>query len=58
MQGDEESGRYFRYMAEFVGFSDEDARAIRQSALVIEKHLPEITGSYACCTRLISAGGV
>ena len=46
VRDDEESGRYFRYMAEFVGFSDEDARAIRQSSLVIEKHLPEIIGRF------------
>jgi nitrite reductase/ring-hydroxylating ferredoxin subunit/hemoglobin-like flavoprotein len=42
----EEAGRYFRYMAEFVGFTDADAKAIRQSALVIEKHLPEIIGHF------------
>jgi nitrite reductase/ring-hydroxylating ferredoxin subunit len=41
-----EAGRYFRYMAEFVGFSDEDAQAIRKSGLVIEKHLPEIIGRF------------
>jgi nitrite reductase/ring-hydroxylating ferredoxin subunit/hemoglobin-like flavoprotein len=42
----EEAGRYFRYMAEFVGFTDADAKAIRQSALVVEKHLPEIIGRF------------
>ncbi len=42
----EEAGRYFRYMAQFVGFTDADAKAIRQSALVVEKHLPEIIGRF------------
>ncbi len=38
--GGEDAGRYFRYMAEFVGFDQADAEAIRASALIIEKHLP------------------
>jgi nitrite reductase/ring-hydroxylating ferredoxin subunit/hemoglobin-like flavoprotein len=42
----EEAGRYFRYMAEFVGFTEHDAKAIRQSALVVEKHLPDIIGRF------------
>ena len=41
-----EAGRYFRYMAEFVGFTDDDADAIRQSGLIIEKHLPAIIGNF------------
>lgn len=45
-RGSEESGRYFRYMAEFVGFTDDDALAIRQSSLVIEKHLPRIIADF------------
>lgn len=45
-QAAEEAGRYFRYMAEFVGFTDEDARAIRQSGLIIEKHLPQIIANF------------
>ncbi len=35
----EEAGRYFRYMAEFVGFDQNDADAIRQSSIIIEKYL-------------------
>lgn len=41
-----EAGRYFRYMAEFVGFGPDDAEAIRRSGLVVEKHLPEIIGKF------------
>lgn len=39
-------GRFFRYMAEFVGFTQEDANAIRESGLVIEKHLPAIIARF------------
>lgn len=44
--GDEDAGRYFRYMAEFVGFDQADTEAIRASALIIEKHLPAIIGHF------------
>ncbi len=40
------AGQYFHYMAQFVGFTQEDSTAIRQSALVIEKHLPAIIGRF------------
>jgi hypothetical protein len=39
-------GRFFRYMAEFVGFKQEDANAIRESGLVIEKHLPSMNARF------------
>lgn len=42
----EDAGRYFRYMAEFVGFTEEDGEAIRQSSLIIEKYLPGIIGRF------------
>ncbi len=45
-RGAEDSGRYFRYMAEFVGFTQVDADAIRESALVIEKYIPEIVSRF------------
>lgn len=41
-----EAGRYFRYMAEFVGFTQDDEFAIQQSGLIIEKHLPAIIGNF------------
>lgn len=44
--GGKDAGRYFRYMAEFVGFDQADAEAIRASALIIEKHLPTIIGHF------------
>lgn len=42
----EEAGRYFKYMAEFVGFTQADVEAIKETALVIEKHIPEIVGKF------------
>ncbi|MGH2619081.1 MAG: Rieske 2Fe-2S domain-containing protein, partial [Anaerolineales bacterium] len=41
-----EAGRYFRHMAQFVGFREEDGAAIKQSQLVIEKYIPEIVGKF------------
>jgi nitrite reductase/ring-hydroxylating ferredoxin subunit/hemoglobin-like flavoprotein len=45
-QGAEDSGRYFQYMAEYVGFTPADADAIRQTKPIIEKHLPEIVSKF------------
>ncbi|HEY4666023.1 MAG TPA: Rieske 2Fe-2S domain-containing protein [Anaerolineales bacterium] len=42
----QEAGRYFRHMAQFVGFTNEDASAIKESQLVIEKYIPEIVGKF------------
>jgi nitrite reductase/ring-hydroxylating ferredoxin subunit len=42
----EDAGRYFRYMAEFVGFGQDDADAIRESSIIIEKYLPGIIGRF------------
>lgn len=51
-RGAEDAGRHFRSMLEFVGFTPEDGRAIRQSALVIEKHIPAIVADFY--TNLLS----
>jgi nitrite reductase/ring-hydroxylating ferredoxin subunit len=42
----QDAGQYFHYMAQFVGFTPDDSSAIRQSALVVEKHLPAIIGRF------------
>lgn len=42
----EEAGHFFRYMADFVKFTAEDARAIRESTLVVEKHIPAIVSEF------------
>jgi nitrite reductase (NADH) small subunit len=41
-----EPGRYFRYMADFVGFTNEDEQAIVESKPLIEKHLPRIVSDF------------
>ncbi len=45
-KGAEDAGEYFRYMADYVGFTSADADAIRQTKPVIEKHLPEIVSKF------------
>ena len=45
-QGAEDAGKYFRYMADFVGFKPEDADVIRRTKPVIEQHLPDIVGKF------------
>jgi nitrite reductase/ring-hydroxylating ferredoxin subunit/hemoglobin-like flavoprotein len=44
--GAQDSGQYFRYMAEFVGFTEADAAVIRTTRPLIEKHLPAIVGKF------------
>lgn len=41
-----EPGRYFRYMADFVGFTADDEQAIVESKPLIEKHLPQIVSDF------------
>jgi hypothetical protein len=45
-RGAGDSGQYFRYMMEFVGFTPAEADAIRESRLIIEKHLPAIVSDF------------
>ena len=42
----EEAGHFFRYMAEFVEFKEEDAQSVHESALIIEKHIPTIVSNF------------
>ena len=45
-RGAVDAGRYFNYMSEFIGFSEEDGQAIKESRFIIEKHIPSIVGSF------------
>ena len=45
-QTKDDAGSYFRHMAEFVGFAVEDAAAIKESQLVIEKHIPDFVAQF------------
>ena len=46
IQAADDSGAYFKYMSEFVGFGEEDAEFIRKTKPYIEKHLPEIVDKF------------
>ena len=45
-RGAADAGAYFRYMTQFVGLTESDAKAIRASALIIEKHIPRIVADF------------
>jgi nitrite reductase/ring-hydroxylating ferredoxin subunit len=45
-RGAVDAGRYFNYMAEFIGFSEEDAQTIKESRFIIEKYIPSIVGGF------------
>ena len=45
-RGSKDSGRYFKYMADFVGFGQADIDAIIESRLIIEKHIPAIVAKF------------
>jgi nitrite reductase/ring-hydroxylating ferredoxin subunit/hemoglobin-like flavoprotein len=45
-RGAADAGLYFTHMAEFIGFTAEDAEAIKQSKPIIVKHLPEIVAKF------------
>jgi len=45
-QGADDAGRYFRYMAEFVGFTQAHADAIQESRYIIEKYIPDIVAQF------------
>jgi nitrite reductase/ring-hydroxylating ferredoxin subunit/hemoglobin-like flavoprotein len=45
-RGAPDAGRYFRYMAQFVSFTQADERAIQQTKPIIEKHLPQIVADF------------
>jgi nitrite reductase/ring-hydroxylating ferredoxin subunit len=46
LQGSPDSGKYFRYMAEFVGFCEQDAAAVRETRFIVEKYLPKMIGEF------------
>ena len=45
-RGADDSGKYFRYMAEFVGMNPVNIATIRKTKPIIEKHLPIIVGEF------------
>jgi nitrite reductase/ring-hydroxylating ferredoxin subunit len=45
-RGAADAGNFFAYIAEFIGFTAEDAAAIRDTRFVIEKHIPQIVAAF------------
>lgn len=45
-RGAVDAPRYFRFMADFVGFAPGDAQTIRETRSVVEKHLPTIIAEF------------
>ncbi len=45
-RGAADAPRYFRFMAEFIGFTPADAQTIRETRSVVEKHLPTIIAEF------------
>lgn len=41
-----QAGRYFRTMAEFVGFTEADAVVIKETSAIIQEHLSDIVGAF------------
>ena len=46
LHGSPDSGKYFQYIAEFLGFCDDDASAVRETSLIVEKYLPKMIGDF------------
>ena len=46
LHGSPDSGKYFRYISEFLGFSEDDAAAVRKTSLIVEKYLPKMIGDF------------
>ncbi len=45
-RGAADAPRYFRFMADFVGFAPADAQTIRETRSVVETHLPDIIAEF------------
>jgi len=45
-RGSADAGKYFNYMVDFVGFTDQDRQAIKETRYIIEKHIPAVVGRF------------
>lgn len=45
-RGSADAGRYFNYMADFVGLTDEDLAAIKDTRFILEKYIPAIVARF------------
>ena len=44
--GAADAGRFFSYMAQYIGFTAADAEAVKESGLIIEKYIPDIVAAF------------
>ncbi len=45
-RGAADAGHFFAYIAEFIGFTTEDAAAIRETRFIIEKHITAMVAAF------------
>jgi nitrite reductase (NADH) small subunit len=45
-RGAVDAGRFFHYIADFCGFTSEDAVAIRETRFIVEKYIPSIIADF------------
>jgi nitrite reductase/ring-hydroxylating ferredoxin subunit len=45
-RGAADAPRYFQFMADFIGFTPDDAASIRETRFIIEKHIPRIVADF------------
>jgi nitrite reductase/ring-hydroxylating ferredoxin subunit len=45
-RGAVDAGRFFHYIADFCGFTAEDAAAIRETRFIVEKYIPSIIADF------------
>ncbi len=45
-RGAADANSFFHYVADFIGFTDADAEAIRETQPVIEKHIPDLVSDF------------
>lgn len=45
-RGAADAGRYWQFMAEFIGFTPEDAATIRETRFIVEKYIPAIVSDF------------
>jgi len=45
-KGAADAGSFYKYFADFISFSEQDAAAIRETRFIIEKHIPSIVAGF------------
>lgn len=45
-RGAADAGRFFKYIADFVGFTQDDSATIRSTQLIVEKYIPSMVSGF------------